>query len=373
VGSSVEKLKEAVGNTSKAYRAAMMAMFIIYFIMSWVVMQSIIEVPRDSVNELVLRALIEACLVVSLCHFLVRPYLRLNLVTTSVRITQAFQTIIYLLVVSLLLTFISYGIGYLPFLQSTNVDQIQIFNADGISEGSVSTVSILLLGTGQSLAIFSLWTVTYLMWKFHDNKKQLKSEVDEGHMIRLTTQLHPHFLFNTLNSIRALVFIDKDRAADMITSLAELLRAQMYSQSNAVSSLAEDWQTASTYLEIEKVRFEDHLSLAIDLDPRTKQQKLPSLTVLTLIENAITHGVSTSEHPATIRVTSGLRDSGAWFFTVENSVFTSLSQSGSRLGLRNVRKRLELMFGAAMTFRHERLADHFIVSMELPYDSSACR
>jgi len=359
--------------TSKAYRAAMLVMFICYFVLVWMTMHSLVDVAQQNLDDLVLRAFIEAGLLVLVCHFLVRPYLRANLMDASVKVKEATLAIGYLALVSIVMFLASYAVGNLPFLESTNVSQIQILNPEGIIESHVSQRSIFILGSIQSFVILSLWSITYLVWKYYINKKQLHSEAQENRLSRLTSQLQPHFLFNTLNSIRALVFIDQDKAADMITSLSELLRNQMYFQSSTETTFAMDWETAQRYLQIESVRFEGRLSTSVDNDPAGMAQKLPPLTVLTLIENAIKHGVSGSDEPVAIHVDSGLSGDDRWYLRVQNSVGGQPSISGSRVGLHNVRKRLELMFGSNIVFDAGRSNQHFTVFMELPHVQSAYR
>jgi hypothetical protein len=359
--------------TSKAYRAAMLAMAIGYFLLIWATMHSLVEVPSQHLDQLLMRSLAEAVLLVGVCHFLVRPYLRLNLMGNSVSIPGALKAVCYLLLVSLVFFLISYGIGNLPFLRSTSVTQVQVMNAEGSFETGVSGLSILILGTAQSFAILVLWSITYLAWHYHDNKKALHSQVEEDRLIRLTSQLHPHFLFNTLNSIRALVFIDQDKAADMITSLSGLLRDQMSSHSSTESSFRADWRTAERYLEIESVRFDDRLLVSVDHDPEGMNQKLPPLTLLTLVENAIKHGVSGSDRPALIDIESGFSDHRSWYLKVRNTVYSKACSDGSQVGLRNVRRRLELMFGSGVIFRAGSKGDWFTVFMELPHVESAYR
>lgn len=364
-------LRAQMFETSKAYRAGMLVMAIGYFLLIWATMQSLVEVPSQHLDQLMMRSLAEAVLLVGVCHFLVRPYLRFNLMGRSVPIVGALKAVCYLCVISLVFFLLSYGIGNLAFLESTNVTQVQIMNAEGAIESGVSGLSIMILGTAQSFAILVLWSITYLAWHFHDNKKALHSQVEEDQLIRLTSQLHPHFLFNTLNSIRALVFIDQDKAADMITSLSGLLRDQMSCHSSTESSFEADWRTAERYLEIESVRFDDRLSVSVNHDPEGMNQKLPPLTVLTLVENAIKHGVSGSEKPAHIDIESGFSDHRSWYLKVRNTVYGKARSDGSQVGLRTVRRRLELMFGSEVIFRAGSKGKKFTVFMELPHVESA--
>ena len=360
-------------NTSKSYRAAMLIMFWLHFILTWSVMLSLIEVPERHYNDIILRSFLEASLLVAVCHCLLRPYLRMNLIGSSVDIKGSLKGLLYVALISFIYFLSSYSMGQMSFLKGTDISQIQVMTQKGELGGEVTLLAIAIIGTLESFATLFLWSVAYLVWQFHKNKKELQVQVNESQIQQLTNQLSPHFLFNTLNSIRALIFADQEKAAEVITLLSDLLRNQMQSQIQIQSTLEQDWLLTSKYLAIEKVRFDKRLKLTVDLDESTLQEQIPTLTLLTLAENAIKHGISTSSKPGFIHIKSQTITPDTWRLSVINSVYSPKDQPGTRVGLHNVKKRLELMFARQYKFASALDNEQFTVSMELPHVKSTNR
>ncbi|MGX9463099.1 sensor histidine kinase [Shewanella sp. A14] len=360
-------------NTSKSYRAAMMIMFWLHFVLTWSVMLSLVEMPQHHYSDIILRSFLEASLLVFICHCLLRPYLRMNMLGASMDIRVTFLGLAYIFFVSFIYFLLSYGLGKLSFLQSTDISQIQVMTQEGKLGGEVTTLAIFVIGILESFATLFLWCVAYLVWQFHKNKKELQLEVNESQIQQLTNQLSPHFLFNTLNSIRALIFADQEKAAEVVTLLSDLLRNQMQSQMKIKSTLEQDWLITDKYLAIEKVRFDKKLQLTVQLAEATLNQKIPTLTLLTLAENAIKHGISTSRKPGFIHVESEVLNDDYWRLTITNSVFAQKVLPSTKVGIHNVKKRLELMFANKYQFFNGLDQDQFLVSMELPYVKSANR
>ncbi len=360
-------------NTSAAYRGTMLVIFCVYFVATWSIMQSLIEIPSDQYNGLILRSFFEASLLVSICHYLVRPYLRMNMIGIHLNTEILAFGMLYLMCISFVYFLISYGFGKLSIMESTDISQITITNQDGTLDGEVKLFAIGVIGTLQSFATLCFWGIVYLVWHAQKNKTELQSQVNESQIQQLTNQLSPHFLFNTLNSIRALIFSDKEKAAEVITLLSDLLRNQMQSQMDVRSSLEKEWLTTSKYLAIEKVRFDNRLSVEVDLDESTLQQQIPTLTILTLAENAVKHGITPSKKLGVISIGSCRLDNDMWRLTVKNSVHNKIVQPGTRVGLRNIKKRLEFMFGSKFTCSSNHLDNEFIFTMELPYAKSINR
>lgn len=360
-------------NTSKSYRAAMLIMFWLHFILTWSVMLSLIEVPERHYNDIILRSFLEAALLVGVCHCLIRPYLRMNLIGSSVDIRSTLKGLLYVAFISFIYFLLSYSMGQMSFLKGTDISQIQVVTQKGKIGGEVTLLAIAIIGTLESFATLFLWSVAYLVWHFHKNKKELQVQVNESQIQQLTNQLSPHFLFNTLNSIKALIFADQEKAAEVLTLLSDLLRSQMQSQIKIQSTLEQDWLLTSKYLSIEKVRFDKRLELIVDLDESTLRESIPTLTLLTLAENAIKHGIATSSKPGFICIESQSVTANMWRLSVTNTVHSPKNQPGTRVGLHNIKKRLELMFARQYTFSSALDNKLFTVSMELPYAKSVNR
>ena len=362
-----------VGNTSKLYRAVMLLIFGLHFILTWAAMQSLLPEVEQYANALVTRALLEAALFTGICHFLVRPYLRLNLVGITLAPKPVAWGLLYLLLLSVIYFCASFAMGKLQFLNATDLSQLQVLAQQGQPGAEVSLLAMIVMGSAESFVTLSLWAFVYLSWHFQKNKRLLQRQVNQSQIQQLTNQLSPHFLFNSLNSIRALIFADQERAAEVLTLLSDLLRTQMQAQMKTRSTLHQEWQLTKKYLEIEKVRFDERLRLDIELDDKTLHQEIPTLTLLTLAENAIKHGISQSSQPGFIRMHSYIQEDHSWCLEVVNSHFSQDRAPGTRVGQHNVKKRLELVYGNQSQFITREENQQYQVWMELPYVKSLNR
>jgi LytS/YehU family sensor histidine kinase len=157
----------------------------------------------------------------------------------------------------------------------------------------------------------------------------------------LEAQLHPHFLFNTLNSIATLMHEDVDAADEMMAKLATLLRRTLNRNGAYEIPLKEELEILEIYLDIQRTRFEDRLSTVIDADPTALDAMVPRLILQPLVENAVRHGISRRTGPGRIEVRAW-RDAGTLKMTVLNdgAGWDPRDTSGAGLGLANTRARL---------------------------------
>jgi LytS/YehU family sensor histidine kinase len=132
---------------------------------------------------------------------------------------------------------------------------------------------------------------------------QLEQHLTEAKLQALQMQLNPHFLFNTLNSIAALMHQNVDAAERMITRLSDLLRAALESSNSQEVDLRHELAMLSTYLEIERVRFGDRLQVNLEIAPEALDAQVPNLVLQPLVENAIRHGIEPA--PDRVRFASG--------------------------------------------------------------------
>lgn len=220
-----------------------------------------------------------------------------------------------------------------------------------------------------SLFVFLSWTVLYYGIKYYDmltaeHQKLLEEAADKKneHMLRLQAeaqaheaqirmlhyQLAPHFLFNTLNAINAMVRLGEvDRAQEMIQLLGDFLRHALKQDSVESVTLEEEIESLKLYLDIERVRFEDRLTVHIDLDPASLQARVPALLLQPIIENAMKYAISESEDGGDLSISSRISadqlllevtDTGPGFEPVPG-------EEGRGIGLRNVRERLQTLYG----------------------------
>lgn len=207
--------------------------------------------------------------------------------------------------------------------------------------------------------------------KYHErtvHTLELEKHLTEARLQSLLRQLKPHFLFNTLNGIASLMHSDVDAADRMLVRLAELLRFTMTHPGKPLTSLRDEIAFIEKYLEIERIRFRDRLSVSIDADPGALDAQVPSLIIQPLVENAIRHGIEPHARPGRIEVTVR-REHEHLVLTVRDNGDGEPPGGFTRegIGLGNTRARLRELYGDRHTFQ---LANHpeggLVVRLSLP-------
>ena len=191
----------------------------------------------------------------------------------------------------------------------------------------------------------------------------------EAELKALKAQIHPHFLFNSLNSISALTTSNPASAREMCILLAEFFRTSLALGEKASVSLEEEMTVARTYLAIERLRFGSRLSVEESVDEAGRQCRLPPLLLQPLVENAIRHGIATRAEGGVLRLearTDGMR----LRLLVENPFDPEAPvRPGVGLGLENVRRRLLARYGEDALMDAERSRDRFRVTLFVPAEA----
>jgi two-component system, LytTR family, sensor kinase len=193
------------------------------------------------------------------------------------------------------------------------------------------------------------WAVYYHA-RFREREQaaeQLAAGLAEARLQALKMQLHPHFLFNTLNAISALIPQEAQPARRMVARLGDLLRTALEQEATQEVSLREELEFLEPYLEIEQTRLGDRLSVEFQVEPAALDARVPHLVLQPLVENAIRHGVAPRSGPGIVRISASAED-GSLILHVRNTGGASRDGSsrepGGR-GLANVRSRLEHLYG----------------------------
>ncbi|NLB59271.1 MAG: histidine kinase [Gammaproteobacteria bacterium] len=368
-GSIAAQWRHHVLHASRAYWITQVLLMAGYVAFSAVVLLGLTPVgdalPRHA-GQVALRLLIEAALLFSIIHVLVRPPLQIHFVQRRVTLGKVVAGLALLLV----LGYLNVGAGMLAGklltpLDGLSFDQIRFHAGDTAYDYNLGTGQLIAMGGFNQFSILLLWSVLYLAWKAFEGRRLLQQQVREARLRQLTHQLSPHFLFNAFNSIRGMIFEDRERAADLVTQLSELFRFHLGSEVRTEVELGEDWEIARRYLDIEAVRVEERLRLEVDLAPELRERKLPALTLLTLVENAIKHGIAPNRGGG--RLSLRARPAGkGWWLEVENSVGRGEADYRGGNGLSNLREHLALTFGDDAALRVVRDNGRFLVRMEFP-------
>lgn len=208
----------------------------------------------------------------------------------------------------------------------------------------------------QQAVIISLWAAIYFLWHYMEESRssqmgnlKLEATVRTLELKTIKSQLNPHFIFNALNSIRALVDENPRRARTAITELSNILRSSMQADKAETVSLENELSIVKDYLALETIRFEERLKVQFDIDPETMELPVPPLMLQTLVENAIKHGISKEIKGGHILVGSHVHNM-LHEITIRNTGQIVESRSDSGFGLVSTRQRLGLLFGKKASF-----------------------
>lgn len=224
-----------------------------------------------------------------------------------------------------------------------------------------------------------LWSCLYLGYKIWEEWNDQKYELEHERALLRTSQLeilkyqlNPHFLFNTLSSLRGLITADPIKAKGMVTHISEFLRYSLLEGKNNEVQLIKEIEIIKQYLNIEQVRYNEDLLVEFDISPETKDLMIPIFLIQPLVENAVKHGMQTSPLPLKIFISSQrqnqtltieVKNSGKW---VDKDQKIGYSNTG--IGLQNIQKRLEHSFPGKFVFEINKESDFVKAVIKIEYD-----
>ncbi|MTI21256.1 histidine kinase [Fulvivirga sp. RKSG066] len=235
-------------------------------------------------------------------------------------------------------------------------------------EVALSPANILGLSIVYSLILF-LWAVLYFIYHYFEQYNiSLKHEaaIHEIELNNLKSQLNPHFIFNALNSIRALVDENPVKSKNSITQLSSILRNSLASDKKRLTKFESELKTVKDYLGLESIRFEERLQTEFDIHPASYEFYVPPLMLQTLVENCVKHGISRLKEGGFIKMKTYLRDDGLRIEIQNSGQFTEAPANKPKekggLGLKNTRQRLNLLYGEAASFKIYNKSDNTVIT-----------
>ena len=197
-------------------------------------------------------------------------------------------------------------------------------------------------------------------------KERALKLASEAQLASLQSRLQPHFLFNTLNSISALIQENPERADLMLQRLAALLRFSLDSQAGSVVLLRREMRIVVDYLEIEHTRFGDRLQYDLDIPPALEDCEVPPMAVQTLVENCVKHAISPCRAGGAIHIAALSRDAVLELAVWDNGPGFDSESIVAGHGLDNLRTRLSVLFGEMGTLRIAQRGEHTAVVLAMP-------
>ncbi|MEZ4722461.1 MAG: histidine kinase [Flavobacteriales bacterium] len=202
--------------------------------------------------------------------------------------------------------------------------------------------------------LFFIWNILYFAYIFFQRYRveeiknlRLEAARNEYELRRLRDQMNPHFIFNAMNTIRALIDEDPKKAKNAVTQLSNVLRSSLQTGKQELIPLEKELQIVSDYLEIEKARYEERLQTIIDAQPEALHVQIPPLMLQTIVENCIKHGIAKLPKGGSIQLIAKRIDDHVDIHVLNSGQYDPNHQSESSLGLENTRNRLDLSFGKA--------------------------
>lgn len=206
--------------------------------------------------------------------------------------------------------------------------------------------------------VYFVWSVVYYFYHYlltirRVEIRQLKMQatLKEAELNKLKSQLNPHFMFNAMNSIRALIDEDPKKAKEAVTKLSSILRQTLTLEKNLLIPFDREMQLVKDYLDLESIRFEERLHCTYDIEPGSHHYNVPPMILQTLVENAIKHGISNLTEGGMITIKTRIQKDKKLLIEISNSgTYNPDITPQSGYGLKNTRDRLAHVFADDASF-----------------------
>ena len=221
----------------------------------------------------------------------------------------------------------------------------------------------------------AIWALIYFFFQYSNKRLEMERENDqlerailetEGKVLR--AQMNPHFVFNALNSVRALITEDPQKAKKGINQLSKLLRSSLLTERKKTISLSEELETITDYLSLEKIRYEDRLEWKISINPDCQKVQIPPMLLQTLVENGIKHGISRAVKGGVIEISATKKDQILEILVINPGHLKTHKDHSGGVGLVNSQNRLQLIYGKTAQIELQPLNKNQVCAkVTLPY------
>jgi two-component system LytT family sensor kinase len=223
------------------------------------------------------------------------------------------------------------------------------------------------------IIFYTLLVSVYYIYVYsqHNREKQLReaewqNQIRKAQLSALKSQINPHFLFNSLNSVASLTLSNPEKAHEMVIALSEFMRYSLRSPKDDMVTLEVELRNIGLYLQIEKIRFGSNLQYRFDVDEECNHHPIPNLILQPVFENAIKYGIYESSSPLDI-ILEARKFHGRMQIKVINDFDPeSFPIKGEGVGLANINDRLRLLYGSSRLLTIERGETRFSVAMDIP-------
>ncbi|MFT5778980.1 MAG: two-component system LytT family sensor kinase [Crocinitomicaceae bacterium] len=274
------------------------------------------------------------------------------------------RLIISSVISAVLINICLYSVDYLQGMWEAAYPSLKVAEPRDPFKASQFIVSSISLGI---LILF--WNAIYFTYHFFQKSRkqeisnlELTSSNRESELKNLRSQLNPHFLFNSLNSIRALVDLEPAKAKVSITTLSNLLRQSLILGRENIVTIDQELDISRSYLDLEKIRFEERLEVRWEIDTTLLERAIPPFSLQMMVENAVKHGISSRKEGGEV-VVSIVKENDGFVIQVANSgVLGATNDMG--VGIQNIQQRLKLQYGENAKFWIKQEGDNVLAKIK---------
>lgn len=247
-------------------------------------------------------------------------------------------------------------VGFAVFIEKQA--SVNLWNTKGIAVGAIQSVYVFGLVTGIKFVKDSILN--------QQLQKEREKHYLETELKFLKSQIQPHFFFNTLNNIYSLTLKQSDQAPEVILKLSDLMSYMLYESTAPLVSLVQEIDYLRNYLDVEQLRFGKRLSVSFTIEGRIEEANIPPMILILFLENSFKHGFKNSIGRVQLSIFLQVAD-GHLFFRVENPASAEEHTGDNNgIGLKNVRRRLDLLYGDRYTLDIREADSFFIISLKIP-------
>ncbi|MUU79560.1 sensor histidine kinase [Winogradskyella endarachnes] len=295
--------------------------------------------------------------------FIVSVFIDLKLNFNAIKRLDVFKVLILFLFIQIIYSLLIWP--FLDFVDFFGGSLPEIAGGPLTIAGRVS--NFLYFGT-----LFVIWLFVFLTIKIYYQLKkvqlrqlQLEANLKESQLNTLKGQINPHFMFNSLNNIRGLMLEDVTKARGMLTNLSETLRYSLTKSEVNSIALEDELEMVENYVEISKIQFENRLKFESNIESDTLNIQIPPMIIQMLVENALKHGISNLKSGGIVKL-STIIENNQLQIKVANSGTLKKSNNSTHLGLQNIKKRLELLYGKDASFTLNEIEKEVIATIKMP-------
>ncbi len=334
--------------TSKSYYFCQLIGTLLFF--SFLMFSAIITKEGDVFTDELLKFIKSIIVSLLSTHFILRAYIKKHNKNSQSSL-KVYSVAIIFTAIAATVAGVAWGLAF------------------GEAEKAYFSVEYVLMNISVYLFLYSLWAALYLAITTNRERIQLRRQLRDQELSSLMNQINPHFLFNSLNTIRGMIYEDKDKSAELVTKLSTLFRYNLSTDTKAHTSLGAELKICEHYLAIEEIRLGDRLKVNFSVSRESESAKIPTMCLLTLIENAIKHGIANLQKGGTVTLVSKV-DHNKLLIEVNNPYQEDLVKSGTKVGLKNLKQRIGLIFGTQGKLTQQSSGNTFSVSLSLPFEIS---